>query len=309
MTGRPPFRRQCGVAVVLAMGVVALAAIAATGLLSTQSLWIRHSELAAGRTQALLIVQAGLDWSRAVLSDDRRTSNIDHLGEPWALRLPPLPLENGNLAGHLEDQHGRYNLNNLLRNGQLDPVQLSHYHRLLEMLGLPVTLADPLVDWLDPDNETFSRNGAEDAAYLAATPAYLAGNRPLTDLDELALVHGYDEAVLARLSPYVTALPGFVPVNVNTAAPEVLAAVVDGLSLSAARAWIAQRERAHARDRSEFRRWLPSGAGVRDEDITVVSDYFMARVRVVIGDAEASGTALLVRRGGAWPAILWRKSS
>ncbi|MGE4110912.1 MAG: type II secretion system minor pseudopilin GspK [Burkholderiales bacterium] len=309
MSPHPPFRRQCGVAVVLAMSVVALAAMAATALLGTQSLWARHAELAADRTQALLVVQAGLDWSRAVLSDDHRTSNVDHLGEPWALRLPPLPLENGSLAGHLEDQNGRFNLNNLLRDGKVNPAQLAHYRRLLDLLGLPATLAEPLVDWLDADGETYGRDGAEDAAYLATTPASLAGNRPLTDPDELALVRGYDETVRARLLPHVTALPGFAPVNVNTASPEVLAAVVDGLSLSAARAVVAQRDRAHARDRAEFRRWLPAGAEARDEDITVTSNYFMARVRVVIGNAEASGAALLARRSAGWPAILWRKSS
>ena len=82
--------RQSGVAIVLAMGVVALAALAATAIMVSQSTWSRQVELSAGHVQAQLIMQAGLDWARAVLSDDRRASTVDHLGEPWALRLPPL---------------------------------------------------------------------------------------------------------------------------------------------------------------------------------------------------------------------------
>src|SRR5450759_3330110 len=95
---------QRGVAIVLAMGVVALAALAATAIMVSQSTWSRQSELTAEHVQAQILVQTGVDWCRAVLSDDRRASSVDHLGEPWALRLPPMPVENGVLEGHIEDQ-------------------------------------------------------------------------------------------------------------------------------------------------------------------------------------------------------------
>ena len=87
LTLRHPSRSQRGVAVVLAMGVAALAAMAATAMMLSQSTWARHSELSTDRIQAQLVVKAGVDWARAVLSDDRRSSTVDHLGEPWALRL------------------------------------------------------------------------------------------------------------------------------------------------------------------------------------------------------------------------------
>ena len=81
---------QGGVAIVLAMGVVALATMAATAIMITQSTWARQGELTAAHVQAQTLIQAGVDWARAVLSDDRRLSNVDHPGEPWALRLPPI---------------------------------------------------------------------------------------------------------------------------------------------------------------------------------------------------------------------------
>ena len=299
--------RQRGVAIVLAMSVVALAAMAAGAIMVTQSTWARQRELTADHVQAQTLVGAGVNWVRAVLSDDRRLSNVDHLGEPWALRLPPMPVENGTLEGYIEDQHGAFNLNNLVKDGKVSLAQLAHFRRLLSILGLPPALADALADWIDTDSEPQPQDGAEDGYYLALQPPYLAANRPLTDVAELALVRGFDGNVRARLRPFVTALPRFTAVNVNTASPEVLAAVVEGLDLDGARALTARRERAYFRSFSDFFSQLPSGLTVAAEDITVSSDYFMATLHVTTGGAAARGTALLARGDAGWPAIVWRK--
>jgi len=277
--------QQRGVAIVLAMGVVALAALTATAMMVSQSTWSRQIELTAGHVQAQLMIQAGLDWTRAVLSDDRRTSNIDTLGEPWALRLPPIPVENGSLAGHIEDQQGKFNLNNLLKGGKVNLAQLAHFRRLLSILALPPALADALADWIGADSQL------------------------LTDVAELALVRGFDDGVRARLRPFVTALPRFTAVNANTASPEVLAAVVEGLGLDDARALVAQRERAYFRNFSDFFSQLPRGLIVPTENISVSSDYFIATMRVTIGEAQARGSALLARGNTAdWPVVVWRKN-
>ena len=298
---------QRGVAIVLAMGVVALAAMAATAIMVTQSTWARRSELTFDHVQAQFIIKAGLDWARAVLSDDRRASNVDHLGEPWALRLPPMPVDNGKLAGYIEDQQSAFNLNNLVNDGKVNLAQLAYFRRLLMILELPADLADALTDWLDADSEPQPRGGAEDGYYLSLERPYLAANRPLIDIDELALVRGFDVKVRARLRPFVAALPRVTPVNVNTATPEVYAAIVDGLNLDGARAMIAKRERAYFRDNADFLNRLPTGAAVPIDDIAVGSSFFLATMRVTIGGSEARGTALLAREDTRWPAVVWRK--
>src|SRR5688500_18943565 len=216
--------RQQGVAVVLAMGVVALAAISAAAMLASQSTWSRHAELSAEHVQAQALVQAGVDYTRALLTEDRRVSSVDHLGEPWALRLPAVPVENGELSGRIEDQQGAFNLNNLYRSGNISAPHVAQFRRLLEILGLPDSLAD----------------------------GFLALKRPLIDIAELALIPGFDAPVRARLRPFVTALPRFSAVNVNTATPEVLAALVRDLKLDDARALVEKRERAYFRNLSEF---------------------------------------------------------
>jgi general secretion pathway protein K len=284
----PSATRQRGVALVLAMGVVALAAMAAAATLASQSTWSRHIELASQHAQAQALVLAGIDWARAVLGDDRRVSNVDHLGEPWAMRLPPAPVDGGELAGHIEDQQGAFNLNNLVRNGAVSPAQVEHFGRLLNVLGLPETLAGSLAGWLKP--------------------ADTAVTRSLVDVAELAQVPGFDAAVCARLRPFVSALPRFTTVNVNTAPAEVLAAVVRGLHLDDARTLAAQREQAYFRNVTEFLAQLPAGAAVEGGDIGTISQYFLASMRVTIGDAQARGSALLAHEQARWPAVVWRKS-
>lgn len=299
--------RQRGVAIVLAMGVVALAAVAATAMMVMQSTWARYNELDSDHVQAQALLQVGVDWTRALLADDRRRSDVDTLDEPWALRLPPIPVENGSLSGQIDDQQGRFNLNNLVRDGRLDPVQLGHFRALLSLLGLPPGLGDALVDWIDADDLPQSQGGAEDAYYMTLPSPHQAANQPLTDVAELALVRGFDAGVRLRLRPFVSALPVFTPVNVNTAPPEVIAAVADGLKLDAARAMVERRGRSHWRDSGDFQGLLPSGARVASEDISVASNYFLVRLRVSFGAAQARSEALLARTGTDWPAIVWRK--
>jgi len=295
------------VAIVLAMGVAALAAMAATAILVTQSTWARQRELTSDHAQAQILVEAGLDWVRAVLDDDRRTSNVDHLGEPWALRLPPVPLENGELAGFIEDQQGRFNLNNVVTGGKVSPAQLAQFQRLLSILDLPLSLAGALADWIDTDSEPQPLDGAENDYYLTLDPPYLPANRPLVDVAELALVRGFNDSVRARLRPFVTALPRSTPLNVNTAPPEVLAAIIKGLDLDRARELVAQRDRIYFSSADDFVRRAPGGVEISAENITVRSDYFRVSMRVTIGQAAARGTALLARNNAGWPSVVWRK--
>ncbi|MDP1718721.1 MAG: type II secretion system protein GspK, partial [Burkholderiales bacterium] len=130
---------------------------------------------------------------------------------------------------------------------------------------------------------------------------------PLIDVAELALVRGFDDNVRASLRPFVTALPRFTAVNANTASPEVLAAVIEGLDLDGARAIVAQRKRTYFRNWSDFFNQLPPGLIVPTENISVSSDYFIATTRITIGGAQARGSALLAREKDGWPAIAWRK--
>ncbi|MFI4982214.1 MAG: type II secretion system minor pseudopilin GspK, partial [Nevskiales bacterium] len=209
-------RSQRAAALIMALLVVAMATALASNLIWRQDLWLRQIETQRDLAQARLLVTAGIDWARAVLAEDARTSHYDHKGEPWATKVPAMPAEGGEIAGGLEDEQGKWNLNNLVRNGQISQDDLVVLVNLLKQLQLPQTLAGALADWLDSDSEA-SPDGAEDPYYLALKTPYRAANRELDDLDNLLRVRGFDANTVERLRPYVSALPGYNPVNVNTA--------------------------------------------------------------------------------------------
>jgi general secretion pathway protein K len=76
--------RQRGVAVVTAILVVAVAASAATYMLSQQSATLNQAALVTARAQADAYAHAGLDWARGILAEDGRRTSIDSLAEGWA---------------------------------------------------------------------------------------------------------------------------------------------------------------------------------------------------------------------------------
>lgn len=304
----PLARRQRGMAILVAMLVVALATIAATGFIFQASLEWRKYENAASLTQARWVLRAAEHWAAAVLRDDARQGNVDHLGEIWARPLPPVDSEGYALTGQVEDQDGRFNLNNLVANGVVDTKQLAMLGRLLALLDLPEALAPDIADWLDADDKTLQGEGDERANYLTRQPPVTPANRPLVSLGELARVLGVDVRVMARLAPYVTVLPERNRINVNTASAEVLAALVPGMGLDQAYTLAARRDRSYFRDQADFNQALPAGLTAMDDMVATASRFFLVRARARHERVDVGGRALLRRDGGALPVFVWRAS-
>jgi general secretion pathway protein K len=286
-----PRAAQRGVAVVLAMLVVALAASTATYMLWAESLWLRQVENLVARAQADSVARAATQWATAILAEDDAT--VDHLDETWARRLPALPAEGATLTGAIADEQAKFNVNNLVRGAAPSPTDVAV---LLGLVGLPATLADAIVDWIDPDDAVTQGGGAEDLDYLAREPAYRAPNRALADVGELARVKGMTPDALARLAPHLTALPDETPVNVNTASATVLLAMVPALSATEAARLVEERGRAPFRGREDFERALPPAASAQiDGPIDIKSRYFSAEATVRVGRVTAGYRALIER--------------
>ncbi|MSQ52549.1 MAG: general secretion pathway protein GspK [Betaproteobacteria bacterium] len=299
---------QGGAALIMALLVVALATVLATDQIWRQSLWINQLESQRDLAQTRLIAQAGIEWSRSVLAHDARTSNVDHTGEPWALKVPASRIEGAEIGGSMGDEQGKWNLNNLLAsNGAIVIRELVIFTRLLAQLQLPPLLAATLGDWLDADSN-ISPDGAEDAYYLGLPVPYRSANRALSDLDGLLKVRGFDAAIVERLRPYVTVLPGYHRVNVNTADAILIALMIPELSVTEASALIAQRDRIPFRDVADFRARLPrQGINVNPDQLDTRSSYFSVRVHARYGRARVATEALLERGGVQWPIIVWQK--
>lgn len=302
-------RRQRGMAVITSILVVALVASAASFMAWQQQLWLRQVENLNAQAQSRVVVLTALQWARAALADDARRNQVDHLDEGWAQPLTPLPVEGGELTGGLSDQQGLFNLNSVVRGGKTSATDLAVFRRLLELLQLPSDLAGAVVDWIDPDAEPTYPGGAEDMDYLALDPPYRAGNQALTTVDSLYRIKGFDAATVARLRPFVTALPQPTPVNVNTAPAEVLAAAIAELPLDQAQALVTARKGRHFKDLADFRARLPKTATQINESLlSVGSRYFLVTGQARFGRAKVGYQALLQRETTAWPKLVWQKN-
>jgi general secretion pathway protein K len=181
--------------------------------------------------------------------------------------------------------------------------------RLMIALALPPALLNAITDWVDADDIVTEPGGAEDAWYSSQARPGLAANGPVRRVSELLAVRGANAAAIARLLPFVSALDAPITVNVNTAPPEVLSAVVGGLDATGAAALIASRTAAPFATVAEFRSRLPRPDLVVDEtQIGVGSVWFEVSIEARQGDTLARARALLQRTPGvrSWPVVVWQ---
>jgi general secretion pathway protein K len=301
-------QRQRGAAVIVALLIVALATTAAVAALQQQDLALRQLATARDYEQATWVLKGGAHWARSILYEDGRNSAMDHGRELWASGLPPTDIEQGTVSGEIGDQQGLFNVNNLALQGKPSARDIEAFERLLEASGLNPGLAQAIADWIDADEEAQPGTGAEDNYYLRLPARYRAANQPVVELSELLRVRGMDEASLARLRGIATALPRRTPVNVNLASPELLYAMIPGLTLEEARALASTRAQSPFRNLKEFEARLPR----RDlkwieGTLSVESSYFLVRGRSTVGKADVRMEALLQRERGSMPIVLWQR--
>ena len=175
--------------------------------------------------------------------------------------------------------------------------------------GVDVCYRDPGVGKYSLHNALWALGGTFLEALAPTQPDTTAGRymaRRSGATGYMVILDSSDlDAVRARLAPFIAALPGATAINVNTAPAEVLAALVEGLDLDAARMLVARRNTGYFRTTAEFLAQLPKDVRVSEPDIRVDSDYFLATLRVTSGSAEVRGRALFARRDAQrWPGMV-----
>ncbi|MFA6014820.1 MAG: type II secretion system minor pseudopilin GspK [Gallionellaceae bacterium] len=297
--------KQNGVAIIMVMLIVAISSTLAVYISQQQNFWQRQIETQFDRTQARRLGLTGIDWARGVLADDLRANAFDHETELWTMRLPAMPVENGEVIGLIEDRQGRFNLNSIVKSGLTSPADLAKLQRLLSLLDLPVELADALADWIDLDAEIQIPGGVEDAYYLGLSRPYRAANRPLVEFGELARVKGFTPQIMNKLQPFVVVLPISGALNVNFISAEVLTAI-SNMSLSDARLVVQQRRGKPFTTVAEFKQHLPNPAiSIEDADLAVSSNFFWITGQASVNNSQVI-TQALVHRNQGWPKVIWQ---
>ena len=303
-----------GSAIILALITVALAAGIAAALLATLGSAVDGASGRHQQTQARLLAQAATDWARNILAEDARTTAVDHLQEPWTIRVPPTPVEQngleGEVSGEIEDWSGRFNINNLAPDGQPDETARQEFERLLSSLNVRAnanSLSLRIQQWLS--TKTADKNDKDGQVKKTAHTINTQDGGPhaaLADITELRALSGVDDALMAQINPFVIAAPAPSKVNINTAPAEILAAVIDGLGMDQARVIAAQRDQAWFRDMADLKNRLPQGITLNENRLDVRSRFFLVTGRTRSGMAMVKMQVLLDRQNN-WADIVWQR--
>ncbi|WP_341315860.1 type II secretion system minor pseudopilin GspK [Paraburkholderia sp. IMGN_8] len=283
--------------------------------------WTRLILRSEGDTSAGITYLGGL-WGVPIA----KTRLSDFLG-----RIGEVRAEQGAetyLSGSIEDAQAKFNLRNLVSSPapgvlQLNMEQIGAYQRLLVSLGISSQLAKntavqvraslaqsatrfqtvtsitgataaPAIQGGPTGGGNFTDNpGLEDSNDNAALAPL-----QMTSVDSLLDIPGYTPEMVARLRPFVTVLPTASAVNMNTASAEVIAAVVPGMSLSSAQAFVARRQTVFFHNAGDVQLAL-RGAGVQSSvdtsELDVNTSYFLIHGRVQHERAEVDRTTLVYR--------------
>ena len=114
---RTAAHRQRGVALIMAVLIVALATMLAASVSFKGYLDQRRSANAFAMDQGFEVALGGEAWAAdALRRDKQQSSKTDDFTEEWATPIPPIPIDDvgGEFEGQLEDMQGRFNLNSLV---------------------------------------------------------------------------------------------------------------------------------------------------------------------------------------------------
>jgi general secretion pathway protein K len=286
---------QRGAALLLAMLILTLVTTLAAGMIWQQWRAVEVEAAERARLQSAWILSGALDWARLILREDRRTGAVDHLGEPWAVPLAEARLSTflaadregtvaeeaieAFLSGSIDDAQARYNLRNVATPDETAAAaELVTLQRLFERAGLPTDLAPRLAASLRD-------------AWLGASEAAPVAPENLSQLSWF----GLDPLQIERLRPWVILLPQpATKVNINTAPPEVLAALVDGLDLGTAQRLVETRQRTPFKTLPEAQKQVPQ-VPLPAGRLAIGSEYFMVRGRLRLGDHVLEEQSLVRR--------------
>ncbi len=172
-----------------------------TEFLITAQTNINYLRKFSDRTRAHGIARTGIELCKFILEADKRgmatgvllqraDKNIDCYWDLWALEFPEIPMDDGTLKIEIKDENAKINLS-ILANEVTDKTP--YYvitQRFFMNLGLPMDLADSIIDWVDIDDARFPYGAETSDYYMSLEHPYQAKNRELDSIDELLLVRG-----------------------------------------------------------------------------------------------------------------------
>ncbi|MDH3221768.1 MAG: type II secretion system minor pseudopilin GspK [Gammaproteobacteria bacterium] len=285
-------RGQRGLALLMAMLIVTIATTIAVSIIYEEKFTIRKTGHIQAMDRAGLYAVGLEDWARIYLREDREESDVDSLDEYWASGIPGLPIEGGYLTGYLQDEQGKFNLNQL----PLSELEVTRFRRLCDNLGVDDRFIPALMDWIDEDFDIRYPDGMEENY-----ESYRVANREMVDISELRLVHNVTPEIYEKLEPHITALPTPTTLNVNTMSETIFQSLGEEGDV---KRFLEERENDPFASIEEFIERLQLPYEV--DGLSVDTRFFRAYGQVVQGEQVFNLTSLVYRDDGGKTLVLNR---
>ena len=184
------------------------------------------------------------------------------------------------------------------------------YANLLRVLQLDPALAKKTAEYIRSTEPPPPAPTGQPAA-----PAPKSMPVAIKRVEDLLAIPGYTPEAIAKLREFVIVLPYTTGsqnkqgLNVNTAPPEVLAAVIENFSLSEAQALVASRKTAYFREIAGFKMRLNDKNPIDEDSLTVSSEFFLVQSRIRLDRANLDSEALVERQAaGATTVVAIRQN-
>ena len=237
-------RQTRGVALIQALVIVAAIAAVATALLLRGDVARQRLQTRFQADQAALYLDSGADMIVSMLAQ-LPAGSVTHRGQDWARARDGIEIDRGVLAWRIDDQQSRFNVNTLYGPDPQHQDAREAFVRLATGQGLNRVIARRLADAL-----------GEDVAARTEAAGGVPIPWPLADPRQLAGIAASQPAAFADLLTLVAARPPQSPLNINTAHPVVLAAMLPQVPSTARRAVARYLDRDPAASKEALIEWI-----------------------------------------------------
>jgi general secretion pathway protein K len=253
------------------------------------------------------------------------------------------------LSGQISDAQAKFNLTNLSQNGVINEHQVEVFAKLLSNLRMDASLAPNLATQvavtqekqikssnpLDPNlkstpvgpnpspNSSTTSTGTVPLATNTTNPegdltvglSITSGSEVqslrFSQVDDLLAVPGFNIDMVLKLKNFVTVLPIFTKVNVNTTTAEVLSAYLENVSMTDAALMIASRDRAFFLNFDKFKLNFPDKVNDKSaNDLECQTSYFIINGKVKLNRSALEVNALIKRDSANQKTeVLWIKEN
>ena len=305
-------QRQRGVALLIAILLVALGTMVAAAMAYNNAMTARRTLSDFSYDQALMITQGAEAYAAYGLWRIHKSDpNSTYPAQGWDKPLNDSPSPGVAVQASLEDLQGRFNLNDLVEDNGITPnrVAIGVFRRLLRLVGLQPHWAEDVVNWIDASPTPFFPEAPSNSAYLEMDPPYYTPNLPITSTSELLALPGFGRKRFDKIAPYITALPVGTGVNVCSASAVVLDAFLGARQFSVNPKQFAKDREASGQCFPKLQQFdkdiqntpgtfiqsVPNGPALLSAMIGKQSSYFRLSTYVSAGPAEFAFYSLLYR--------------